>query len=111
MLAGDAPIEEKNLEEILGEEASLCLVYSNSPGGRLFANDPMLRSPFTDQFVSHVYNPGGGSNNSGGNYPMMFADLKSSVMMVCLKPRSACLRTPRTCTPPICRACFPCLPC
>ena len=28
----------------------------------------------------HVYNPGGGANLAGGNYPMMFADIKSSVM-------------------------------
>ena len=40
----------------------------------------MLKSRFTDQFTTHVYNPGGGANLAGGNYPMMLADIKSSVM-------------------------------
>eukprot|EP00802_Teleaulax_amphioxeia_P005871 Tamp_05875.p1 GENE.Tamp_05875~~Tamp_05875.p1 ORF type:complete len:918 (+),score=233.53 Tamp_05875:260-2755(+) len=80
VLAGDSIVEEVDLEEDLADEASLCLVYSNHPGGELFANEAMLKSPFTDKFTMHVYNPGGGANLAGGNYPMMFADIKSSVM-------------------------------
>ena len=80
VLAGDSIVEEIDLEEDLSEDASLCLVYSNHPRGELFANEPMLKSPFTDKFTTHVYNPGGGANLAGGNYPMMFADIKSSVM-------------------------------
>ena len=80
VLAGDSPLHESDIEELLAEDASMCLVYSSSPGGELFANNPMLKSPFTEQFTTHVYNPGGGANHAGGNYPMMFADIGSSVM-------------------------------
>ena len=80
VLAGDALVEEKDLEAELAEEASLCLVYSNHPAGELFANEPMLKSPFTQELVTHVYNPGGGANLAGGNYPMMLADIKSAVL-------------------------------
>jgi len=83
VLAGDCMIEETNLEEELATEASMCVIFSNQPGGDLFANEAMLKSPFTYQFTTHLYNPGGGANLAGGNYPMMLADIKSSVMKVC----------------------------
>jgi len=76
-------IEETNLEEELATDASMCVVFSNQPGGDVFANEAMLKSPFTDQFTTHLYNPGGGAHHAGGNYPMMLADIKSSVMKVC----------------------------
>jgi len=80
VLAGDCMIEETNLEEELATEASMCVIFSNQPGGDVFANEAMLKSPFTDQFTTHLYNPGGGAHHAGGNYPMMLADIKSSVM-------------------------------
>jgi len=34
---------------------------SNNPGGQVFENKPMLKSPFTEQLTTHLYNPGGGA--------------------------------------------------
>jgi hypothetical protein len=102
VLAGDAMAEERGLELDLADEASLCLVYSNNPSGDLFgtqfpcftgtkvqiltllllllANEAMLKSPFAEEFTKQIHNAGGGANLAGGNYPMMFADIKSAVM-------------------------------
>ena len=44
------------------------------------ANEAMLKSPFAEELTKQIHNPGGGAKLAGGNYPMMFADIKSAVM-------------------------------